>query len=54
MEIKTYEQTTWDGNKRTVYYTQVGRSVLTAGSIKRLTEMVKDYKEPTEGHFTKS
>jgi len=54
MEIKTYEQTTWNGITRTVYSTKVGRSVLTAGSIERLTEMVNDYKEPTEGHFTKS
>jgi len=54
MEITSYEQTTYSGIKRTVYSTKVGVSTLTAGSIERLKEMVKEYKQPTEGHFTKS
>jgi hypothetical protein len=54
MEIKEIKQTSWNGIERTVYSTKVGKSILTAGSIERLIEMAKDYKEPTEGHFTKS
>lgn len=50
MEYTTYKQI-YKGTERTIYRANVGEATIEAGSLERLTELVDNHKDITQGTF---
>ena len=50
MEYTTYKQM-YKGEERTIYRANVGKATIEAGSLERLTELVNNHKDITQGTF---
>ena len=51
LEIKTYEQTSWNGITRTIYTATINRTTYHAFSINELNNFINNHVPHTEGTF---
>ena len=51
MQYRTFKQTTYQGQERTIYEDKVGTATIQTDSLEKLTDMVKNHKEIKEGTF---
>jgi hypothetical protein len=51
LEIKTYEQTSWNGITRTIYTATINRTTYHAHSIESLNNFINNHVDTREGTF---